>query len=319
LTSEPEDAASSRPVREGWASALERLSSYREPSSRNPKTSHPRFLVWKRGARAPFRLLSTRAPRQAVLRASSRLAPRDFHHEVSRLQGAQDARCVQSTSATQTICVYPVPRRVPGSSCSFRCLDVPRSLRLRATRPGDRTFHDVRLASADPHRTRTSYRVPSWRSPEGRAWASYTHGARCDRTSDAPVASPSSTSRSPTFVDEARSLRGCPDLRAGWRREGAAKVRIPVTSRKVTLHVDPEHLPSSGTLRRIRWPLQPRSRDDSAAFATMPPLDGVLTPSRALAGLRPFPVRDRLPNTPSHDALSEAFAPKNAPARPPFT
>jgi len=45
----------------------------------------------------------------------------------------------------------PAPRAFPTRFRNFRCADVPRSLRLRTTLLGDRTFHDVRLtASADP-------------------------------------------------------------------------------------------------------------------------------------------------------------------------
>jgi hypothetical protein len=94
------------PVRAEWARARERLPSYPETSSRNPRTGPHVFLFGGRGARVPFRLLSTRAPRQAVLRASSRLAPW-IRHEVSRPPGFQDARCVRSTSATRTTCVHP--------------------------------------------------------------------------------------------------------------------------------------------------------------------------------------------------------------------
>jgi hypothetical protein len=46
------------------------------------------------------------SPRQAVVRASFRLAPRS-HHEAFRPPGVQDARCVRPTSATQSNCVYP--------------------------------------------------------------------------------------------------------------------------------------------------------------------------------------------------------------------
>jgi len=63
--------------------------------------------------RAPIRLLSTRAPRQAVLRASFWLAPCMDRHEDLRPPGVQDARCVRSTSATRTNCVYPAPRVLP--------------------------------------------------------------------------------------------------------------------------------------------------------------------------------------------------------------
>jgi hypothetical protein len=65
--------------------------------------------------RAPVRLLSARALRQAVLRASSRLAPcLTLRQQALRPAGGQDARCVQPTSAT---CLNDVTRTscVPGS------------------------------------------------------------------------------------------------------------------------------------------------------------------------------------------------------------
>jgi len=65
-----------------------------------------RQLCWKSHARAPIRLLSIRAPRQTVLRTSSRLAP-FVHPETLRFPGVKDARCVRPISATQTNCVYP--------------------------------------------------------------------------------------------------------------------------------------------------------------------------------------------------------------------
>jgi len=198
-------------VREGRAKALERLSSYREPSSRNPRTSHARDPGLE--ALCPRTVSPSLHPCPASGGASGFLqasAP-GFHHETLRSHGAQDARCVQSTSATQTTCVHPYLVAFPARSRGFRRVDTPRSLRLRAARPGNRTFHDVRLASADRHRTRTSCLVPSSTVARSRAWAFCSHGVRCDRTSDTPVASPSSTSRSRAFARANRSRRGSPD------------------------------------------------------------------------------------------------------------
>jgi hypothetical protein len=75
LTYESEDFCFASPVRERRASARERLLSYREPASRNPQDVHTETRLGNPHARAPFRLLSIRAPRQAVLRTSSWLAP----------------------------------------------------------------------------------------------------------------------------------------------------------------------------------------------------------------------------------------------------
>jgi len=74
-----------------------------------------------------------------------------------------------------------------------------------------------------------------------------------DRASDIPVASPSSSrgaSRLREVLGEGRSRQDHRDLR-------------PVTGAS---SCDPGCLPSVWTLRRIRWPLQPRSRDRRAAF-----------------------------------------------------
>jgi hypothetical protein len=124
------------------AKARERLLSYREPASRNPQTMH-RKLFKTPCTRAPFRLLPIRAPRQAVLRTSSWLAPSRFTNRpcdlpVEKTRDASDRYLPpKRTTCTRT-------SRVPSSSRNFRCADTPRRLRLRAVVPGDRTFHDVR-------------------------------------------------------------------------------------------------------------------------------------------------------------------------------
>jgi len=70
--------------------------------------------------------------RQAMLRISSRLAPSFAHHPTLRSTGEEDARCAEPTSATQTkTCTRT--SRVPDSLRNFRCVDVPRRLRLHTT------------------------------------------------------------------------------------------------------------------------------------------------------------------------------------------
>jgi hypothetical protein len=105
--------------------------------------------------RAPFRLLPIRAPRQTELRTSSWLAP-SCHHQALRPGGAEDARCVQPTSATQsTACTRT--SRVPGSLSQL-------SLRGRPTESkapcgitgGPGVSRRPKTASADRHRTRDS-------------------------------------------------------------------------------------------------------------------------------------------------------------------
>ena len=129
-------------MRAGRAKARERLLSYREPASRNPQTVH-RKLFKTPCTRAPFRLLPIRAPRQAVLRTSSWLAPSRFTNRscdlpVEKTRDASDRYLPpKRTACTRT-------SRVPSSSRNFRCGDTPRILRIHAVVLGDRTFHDVR-------------------------------------------------------------------------------------------------------------------------------------------------------------------------------
>jgi len=247
-----------------------------------PEARSPRIPVkGGRGARVPFRLLSTRAPRQAVLRASSRLAPW-IRHEVSRPPGFQDARCVRSTSAIRTTCVHPhlarsrlalaafaawTLRGVLGSAQLDRGSDVSR----RPYRFGgsssntDLTFGATRVVFF-PEVVNTGVLFP-WCTMRPSLW----HSCRFSFFHLVSRA----------FARANRPL--CFHCVTGPRREGAAKAAIPVASWKATLQHDPECLPPSGTLRRIRWPLQPRSRDDLTACAMNPPLDGVLTPPWAFA------------------------------------
>ena len=91
----------------------------------------------------------------------------------------------------------PASRAFPAPDRDFHRVDTPRSLRLRAVLPGDRTVHAVRTASADPpSHNRDAVRVLVFAScvrPHGfpaRAWAFSSHGARIDRASDIPVAAP---------------------------------------------------------------------------------------------------------------------------------
>jgi len=105
FTYEPEDFCFALPVRARRALARERLSSYREPASRNPQAMHTATFR-KPYARALFRLLPIRAPRQAVLRTSFWLAP-SRRQQALRPPGGEDAQCVQPMSATQTNYVHP--------------------------------------------------------------------------------------------------------------------------------------------------------------------------------------------------------------------
>jgi hypothetical protein len=80
-------------------------------------------------------------------------------------------------------------------------------------------------------------------------------------------------------------------------------------------------LPPTRTLPRIRWPLQPRSRDRRASFRrARRPLSDVLTSFWVLAGPSPFSLGEgRLTSHRFADVGADALAPGSAPARPPFT
>jgi hypothetical protein len=111
-TYESEDFCFALPVKERRALARERLSSYREPASRNPQDARTRLLR-EPCTRTPFRLLSIRAPRQAVLRTSSWLAPSDTNRPCDLpVEKTRDAsnRCLppKRTTCTRTL-------RVPSS------------------------------------------------------------------------------------------------------------------------------------------------------------------------------------------------------------
>jgi hypothetical protein len=126
------------PVRAHGAQPRERLPSCKEPASFHPQAAHRRLF---RGSytRALFRLLPIRAPRQAVLRTSSRLAPSLFTNRpcdlpVEKTRDASNRRLPpKRTACTRT-------SRVPSSARSLRCGDTPRRLRLRMVVLGDRTF-----------------------------------------------------------------------------------------------------------------------------------------------------------------------------------
>ena len=137
------------PVKARRAKARERLPSYREPASRDPQVTREEIFRSPHAC-APFRLLPIRAPRQAVLRTSSRLAPswttnRPCDLPVKKTRDASNRRLPPNrTACTRT-------SSVPGSSCHFRSGDAPRSLRLRAVDRGTGRFTTSETASAGRH------------------------------------------------------------------------------------------------------------------------------------------------------------------------
>jgi hypothetical protein len=125
---------------------------------------------------APIRLLSIRARTSGdaadFLPASALFG----HHPTLRSTGEEDARCAEPTSATQTkTCTRT--SRVPDSLRSFRCVDVPRRIRLRTT------FGDSKVSrpSRSLRRTVLCALFPRALIPHGlefRAWALSSHGAQ---------------------------------------------------------------------------------------------------------------------------------------------
>jgi len=261
--------------------------------------------------------------RQAVLRTSSWLAPSVVHRPTLRSTGAEDARCVQPTSATQTTCVHPhlACSRFSRAGCpAGRPHGVLGSVRLLAHR-GTGRFTTSKTASADRHRVRTFRSAPHGLGSG--AWAFSSHGARAIE----PLTPLSRTA----FT--ASPLRASPEL-LSWPRvslvERLARVgrcalrrdRLPRRLVKGDASVDPGCLLSAGILRGIRWPLQPRSRDRRTTFrAMLRPLDGTLAPPWIF--VRCSPVHSGEPETPTYlslpapnDGLTRRLAPR---ARPPFT
>jgi hypothetical protein len=157
------------------ALARERLSSYREPASRNPQDVLTR-LIREPCTRTPFRLLSIRAPRQAVLRTSSWLAPSSLPPT-----GLATSRWRRRTMRPTDVCHpnelrAPAPRAFPAHSRHFRSADTPRSLGLRAvmtggpnvsrhSRPLRRIVIERKSRALLPH------------GLESRTWAFSSHGA----------------------------------------------------------------------------------------------------------------------------------------------
>jgi len=87
----------------------------------------------------------------------------------------------------------PAPRAFPARSRSFRCVDTPRSLRLRAVGPGDRTFHDVRDRFGGSS-SNTALELCASR-PQDTSVGVFFPRCGCDRASDTPVAVFGSPSR----------------------------------------------------------------------------------------------------------------------------
>jgi hypothetical protein len=150
--------------------------------------------------RAPFRLLPIRAPRQAVLRTSSRLAPSLFTNRPCDLpvEKTRDAsnRCLppKRTACTRTSCV-------PGSRSQLSLRGRPaESLAPRGSTGGPDVSRRPRplRRTAFEHSSRPSSLAASVTSA-----GVFFPRCSCDRTSGIPVASPDHPRASPAFAGAA--------------------------------------------------------------------------------------------------------------------
>ena len=134
---------SEKPVRVSRTAARERLPSCREPASFHLQAGCAMDRLGNMRFRAPIRRLSTRALRQAVLRASSWLAPSRSTRPCD-LPMRKDARCVQPTSAIRTIDVHPLAVRSRFSRVTFATRETPRrSVVVTWHDRGPGRFHDA--------------------------------------------------------------------------------------------------------------------------------------------------------------------------------
>jgi len=200
-----------------------------------------------------------------VLRASFRLAPWhstrscDLPEDTTRDTSDQLLPPKRST-CTRTSCV-------PGSLRDFHRVDTSRSLGLRGVDRGTECFTTLEDASADRSWPRTALPrilVPDIPTRGFRAWAFSSHGA-CLPIEPLTPLSPLPLARDPerlrvSFVALALASR------IALSREEAAKAAVTTVSCQEMARDNLRCLPPSRTLRRIRWPLQPRFRDRRTAF-----------------------------------------------------
>jgi len=141
--------------------------------------------------RASVRLLPTRAPRQAVLRASSRLASwlttRPCDLPADKTRDAYDRLLPpERLTCTRTSCV---PDSLPRLSPRGRCTESKAPYGFTGGPGASR--HPRTLRRIDTRTRALLTCLVDTLLTCSRAWAFCSHGARCDRASDTPVATPS--------------------------------------------------------------------------------------------------------------------------------
>jgi len=289
LTCWSEDPAPHSWLRAIRAEARERLLSYSELTSRDP---------WTTCRENPVQTLSTlphrfafypSAPvRQAVLRISSWLAPSfwpPFDLAIDRWR----RRAMRRTDFCHPYnYVHPHLAR---SRLASLVTQRGRPTETKApydTIGGPSVSRHSKTASADRRCVLTSSSNPSRAGDTSVGVFFPRHSG--DRASDTPVAILVHPRASPSFPGAASS----PYVRVftGWYGSEGAKTAETIDcacSWKPTPRPDPGCLPSWGTLRRIRWPLRPRSRDRHTTFRAMGrPLNGTLAPLWVSSGPVPF-------------------------------
>jgi hypothetical protein len=168
--------------------------------------------------RAPFRLLSIRAPRQAVLRTSSWLAP--FEAPTGLATSRRERRAMHptdfchpnETTCARTSCVPGCSRRLRGG--------MPHGVLGSVRRDrGTGRFTTSRTASADRHR-HVNLRASASR-PWTRSVGVVFPRCGCDRASDTPVA----LSRSPSRLSRLRGSCMLTVIPNFWRGSTGRRVR----------------------------------------------------------------------------------------------
>jgi hypothetical protein len=142
LTYESEDFCFALPVRERRASARERLSSYREPASRNLQDVHTETV------REPVhtRTVSPSVhPRPASGGATNFFLASALVPPLGLATDRQRRHAMRPTDVCHPNELRaPAPRAFPAHCRRLRGADTPRSLGLRGVGLGDRMFHDTR-------------------------------------------------------------------------------------------------------------------------------------------------------------------------------
>jgi hypothetical protein len=249
---------------------------------------------------APFCPLPIRAPRQAGLRTSFRLAP-SCYRPTLRPTDSEDARCDEPMSAIQSKSRAPAPRAFP-APCAPCGAWTPHGVFGSAEWDrGTRRFTTPETASAGRRTTRVLciFCVSAF---DAAAWALSSHGAVCDRASGIPVAAPR-VSRLSRFRGGC-VLAALPRMRRGLARVGRPKNR---RDRSPSLLVKGTRSKRSGIPSIVKGPFtgsgghySPGPATTSPLLATVPPLDDSLPSPWALGRSSPYSTGESDPRRSFH-------------------